>query len=148
MTRHLLAGLLLLATATIARADDSSPVGTWRTIDDKTGKDRSMVVISESGGVYTGTVQKIITHLPDDDPNGLCRHCEGDRKDKPIEGMQILWGLKKDGDVYDGGEILDPKNGKIYSAKIKLVDGGQKLDVRGFLGISLLGRTQTWVRVP
>ncbi|MFM7144540.1 MAG: DUF2147 domain-containing protein [Alphaproteobacteria bacterium] len=104
--------------------------------------------MSESGGVYTGTVQKILTHLPDDDPNGLCRHCEGDRKDKPIEGMQILWGLKKDGDVYDGGEILDPKNGKIYSAKVKLQDGGQKLDVYGFLGFSLLGRTQTWVRVP
>lgn len=148
MTRHALAGLLLLATAAVARADDASPVGTWRTIDDKTGKDRSLVAITESGGVYTGTVQKIVTHLPDDDPNGLCRRCEGDRRDKPIEGMQILWGLRKDGDVYDGGEILDPKNGKIYSAKIKLVDGGRKLDVRGFLGFSLLGRTQTWVRQP
>ncbi|MEF9942731.1 MAG: DUF2147 domain-containing protein, partial [Burkholderiaceae bacterium] len=75
-----------------------------------------------------------------------CDQCSGARKDQPVIGMTILWGLKNEGDEWTGGEILDPKNGKTYKAKAKLVDGGKKLEVRGFLGISLFGRTQTWVR--
>ena len=129
-----------------AVADTGTPAGLWRTIDDKTGKERSLIRIVESNGVYHGAVEKIITRLPDDDPDHLCRKCEGERKDKPIIGMTILWDLKKDGDHWGGGEILDPKNGKIYRARMKLVDGGRKLEVRGFIGISLLGRSQTWLR--
>ena len=72
--------------------------------------------------------------------------CDGDRKGKPVNGMTILWGLKKDGDSWANGKILDPHNGKVYSAKMKLVEGGRKLEVRGFLGVSLLGRTQVWER--
>ena len=145
IARPLLAlGALLAATAGLA--EPSTPAGLWRTIDDKTGKERSLVRITEANGVYEGKVEKIITRLPDDDPDHLCRECLGERKDKPVIGMTILWGLKKDGDRYAGGEILDPKNGKIYRAKMKVLEGGKKLEVRGFIGISLIGRSQTWLR--
>ncbi|HZR02608.1 MAG TPA: DUF2147 domain-containing protein [Burkholderiales bacterium] len=137
--------LLLLGASSFAFAQ-ATPAGLWRTTDDKTGVVRSLVRIAEVNGQYEGKVEKIINRLPDDDPEHLCRACEGVRKDKPVIGMTILWGLKKDGDQYTGGEILDPKNGKIYRCKMKLVDGGKKLEVRGFIGISLLGRTQTWDR--
>ena len=140
----LCAGALLVATT--AFADSNSPAGLWRTVDDKTGKERSLVRITEASGVYEGKVEKLLNRQPDDDPDNLCRKCEGARKDQPVIGMTILWNLKKDGDQYTGGEILDPKNGKVYRAKMKLLDGGRKLEVRGFIGISLLGRSQTWVR--
>jgi uncharacterized protein (DUF2147 family) len=137
--------VLLSAVAGFASADVNSPTGLWKTIDDKTGKERSFVRITESNGVFEGKVEKIYDQ-PGDDPQHLCKECEGERKDKPIIGMTILWGLKKDGEQYSGGEILDPKNGSIYRAKMKLLDGGKKLEVRGFIGVSLFGRSQTWVR--
>lgn len=129
-----------------AWADAGSPTGVWRTVDDKTGKERSVVRIVDQGGVYEGKVEQLLNRQPDDDPDGLCRKCEGERKDQPIVGMTILWGLKRDGDQYTGGEILDPKNGKVYRAKMKLLEGGKKLEVRGFIGISLIGRSQVWIR--
>jgi uncharacterized protein (DUF2147 family) len=138
------AAALIAASTALAQVD--SPAGLWRTIDDKTGKERSFIRITESSGVFEGKVEKLLNRQPDDDPDGLCRKCDGERKDKPIVGMTILWGLKKDGDQFAGGEILDPKNGKVYRAKMKLVDGGRKLEVRGFIGVSLLGRSQTWQR--
>ena len=143
--------LVLLSTAPLlgtapALAQSDSPAGLWRTIDDKTGKDRSLVRVVDIAGVLEGRVEQIFNRQPDDDPNFRCRKCEGDRKDQPVIGMTILWGLKPDGKQWSGGEILDPKNGKIYRAKMKLVDGGRKLEVRGYIGISLLGRSQTWVR--
>jgi len=137
--------LLLSAVAGFASADVNSPTGLWKTIDDKTGKERSLVRITETNGVFEGRVEKIYDQ-PGDDPQHLCKECEGERKDKPIIGMTILWGLKKDGEQYAGGEILDPKNGSIYRAKMKLLDGGKKLEVRGFIGVSLFGRSQTWLR--
>jgi uncharacterized protein (DUF2147 family) len=143
--RFLLCAGVLLAAAS-AFADTGTPAGLWRTIDDKTGKERSVIRITQANGVYEGKVEQLLNRQPDDDPDNMCRKCEGARKDQPIIGMTILWGLKKDGDQYSGGEILDPKNGKIYRAKMKLVDNGAKLEVRGFIGISLFGRSQTWVR--
>jgi uncharacterized protein (DUF2147 family) len=137
--------VLLSAVAGFAWADVNSPTGLWKTIDDKTGKERSLVRITETNGVFEGRVEKIYDQ-PGDDPQHLCKECEGERKDKPIIGMTILWGLKKDGEQYAGGEILDPKNGSIYRAKMKLLDGGKKLEVRGFIGVSLFGRSQTWLR--
>lgn len=128
-------------------ADLASPAGLWRTIDDKTGQPRSLVRISEVGGVFEGTVDQLLNRQPDDDPDGLCRKCPGDRKNQPVVGMKILWGLRLDDEEYRDGEILDPKNGKIYRCKMKLIEDGRKLNVRGFIGISLIGRTQTWVRV-
>jgi uncharacterized protein (DUF2147 family) len=148
IVRALTAGTLVMMTAFASPllADATTPTGVWRTVDDKTGRERSVVRITESNGIYEGKVEKLLNRQPDDDPQGLCRVCEGERKDKPVEGMTILWGLKKDGDQYAGGEILDPKNGKTYRAKMKLLEGGRKLEVRGFIGVSLLGRSQVWVR--
>jgi len=136
---------LMLASGLVAAAD--SPAGTWRTIDDKTKKERSIIRITEENGEFKGVVEQLFDQ-PDDDPSHLCKECKGERKDKPIIGMTILWGLKKNGDTWAGGEILDPKNGKIYRCKMTLSKDGNSLDVRGFIGISLIGRTQTWLREP
>lgn len=140
----LLLALPLLALSSMALAQ-SSPVGKWRTIDDKTGKVKSIVEITETAD---GTLQGKVLQVLDSDkgPHPVCDACKGENHNKPIEGMVIAWGLRREGDAWDGGQIMDPKNGKVYSAKMTLVDGGRKLEVRGYLGFSLLGRTQTWVR--
>ena len=137
--------VLALAAPSVHAAADSA-AGRWRTIDDATGKVRSLVRISEHDGTYSGTVEQILITLPDDDPQHRCIHCTGERKDQPIVGMTVLWGMHRDGDSYTGGELLDPHNGKTYSAKMTLLDGGRKLDVRGFIGFSLFGRSQVWLR--
>jgi uncharacterized protein (DUF2147 family) len=137
--------LRALSLAAAAHADPDSPAGLWKTIDDKTGKERSVVRIVDSNGVFEGKVEQVFP-LPGDDPSHLCKKCEGERKDKPVIGMTILWGLRKDGDQYSGGEILDPKTGTIYRAKMKILESGRKLEVRGYVGWSLFGRSQTWVR--
>jgi len=140
--------ILGLAAALVfgpALAADMTPVGKWKTIDDKTGKEKSIVEITETGGELTGKVLQLFN--PEKGPNPLCEECTGARKDQPVIGMVILWGVHKDGDVWDGGSILDPKNGKTYSVKLTPTDGGTKLQVRGFIGWSLLGRTQVWDRV-
>jgi uncharacterized protein (DUF2147 family) len=133
----------LLAGSAIA--DSMSPIGVWRSIDDKTKKERSIIRITEVNGALQGVVEKIFDQ-PGDDPGHLCKECKDERKDKPIVGMTILWGLKQDGAGWSGGEILDPKNGKIYRAKMSLSEDGKSLNVRGFIGVSLIGRTQTWWR--
>jgi uncharacterized protein (DUF2147 family) len=140
----LLAILFALVSAPVLASADS-PVGTWRSIDDKTKKERSIIRIADHNGELQGVVEKIFDQ-PGDDPAHLCEECKGERKDKPVIGMTILWGLKKDGDAWTGGEILDPNNGKIYRCKMTLSADGKSLDVRGFIGISLIGRTQTWLR--
>lgn len=136
-----LAGALLLGGG--AGAQDASPVGLWKTIDDETGQPKALVRISEQGGVLSGRIEKLFSPSR---PNPVCEQCSDERKGKPIEGMTILEGLKREGDAWDDGQILDPNKGKVYRAKAKLVDGGSRLEVRGFVGISLFGRTQTWIR--
>ncbi|GAB3398142.1 DUF2147 domain-containing protein [Massilia agilis] len=128
-----------------AWAQTNSPVGVWKTIDDETGKAKSLVRITENNGELSGKIEKLFRE-PSEDQNPKCDKCEGALKDQPIVGMTILNGLKKDDDVWSGGTVLDPKNGKTYKAKITLKDGGKKLDMRGYIGTPLLGRTQTWVR--
>ena len=148
LTRKNLAVACLLAGAALgAAAQATSPAGLWRTIDDSSKKDKSLVRIVEANGVYTGKVEKIVD--PDSPKDAVCKDCSDERKDKPILGMTIIRNMKQSGDdktVFEGGDILDPNNGKVYKSKMKLIDGGSKLEVRGFIGISLLGRTQTWVR--
>ncbi len=146
--RSLPVGLLLLTAlaAAPARGDDATPVGKWRTIDDATGKPKSIVAIWEDGGKLYGKVEELLDpDRPEKDPK--CTKCDGDLKDKPILGLRILWDLKKDGANWSGGRILDPNNGKVYRVNLTLQDGGRKLNVRGFIGMALLGRTQTWLRV-
>lgn len=122
-----------------------SPVGVWKSVDDETGRAKALITISEANGQLAGKIDKLIDPS-EPDANPKCDKCSGARKDQPVLGMTILWGLKNEGEEWIGGEILDPKNGKTYKAKLKLVDGGKKLEVRGFLGVALFGRTQTWVR--
>ena len=117
-------------------------VGTWKTIDDEDGKVKSHVSIYENDGKLYGKVIKLIN--PE---RTICTECKGAKKDQPIEGMQIMWDLSHDEDKkWKGGKIMDPKNGKEYKCKIELEDDNT-LKVRGFIGFSLLGRTQTWYRL-
>jgi len=116
--------------------------GKWRTIDDETGKEKGIVEIFERNGKVFG---RIIDILDIEHKHHKCVKCEGEDKNKPILGLTIIKGMKKNGNEYEGGKVLDPKNGKLYQCKISL-DGKDKLIVRGYIGISLLGRSQTWVR--
>ena len=136
-------GCLILFIGATALYGGTSPVGKWKTIDDETGKAKSYVEIYEKDGVFYGKIMKLIVK-EGEDPNPLCDKCKGRFKNKPVVGMVILWGLKKDGDEYSGGKIMDPKNGKIYKCLIKVTDGGKKLKVRGYIGFSLIGRNQYW----
>jgi uncharacterized protein (DUF2147 family) len=121
--------------------------GTWMTIDDETGKARSHIEIWIDNGVAYGKVSRIIAIQPGENTDPICTLCKGDDKDKKVVGLIILRGLTLDGDEWRGGTILDPNNGKTYKCKIKAEDGGQILKVRGFLGISLFGRTQIWKKL-
>ena len=138
-------GVMCLATGSMGFADSASPVGLWKSIDDETREVKSLVRISEEAGSLVGTIDKLFPK-PGKDPNPVCDKCEGDKKDKPILGMMILWGLTKYGDEWSGGYILDPKNGKTYKCKVKVEGTGGTLTVRGYIGFSLLGRSQTWIR--
>lgn len=135
-------GAMAIAGAVAAAAP--GPVGIWKTFDENTHQPQSLVQISENGGELQGKIVKILQSKTEAQP--LCQVCEGERKNQPIEGMVILWHLTRDGEVWDGGQILDPRNGKIYKAKLSLLDGGQHLDVRGYVGLPLAGRSQTWER--
>jgi uncharacterized protein (DUF2147 family) len=137
--------LALLTAALPAFADSASPVGLWKNIDDKTGKPKAEIRISEANGLLQGRIEKLFRPA-NQDQNPICDKCEGADKGKPIIGLSIINGMKKDGDEYNGGTILDPENGKVYKSKMKLEDGGRKLDVRGYIGVPMLGRSQTWVR--
>jgi len=117
-------------------------VGKWKTIDDETGKTKSIIQIYEQNGKYYG---KIVELLLPEDKGKLCDKCSGTNKNKPIEGMVIMEGMNKEGDGFSGGKIMDPKSGKTYKCSIEF-DGKDALKVRGFIGISLIGRTQTWKR--
>lgn len=124
-----------------------TPIGRWKTVDDGTGKAKSIVLIWEEDGKLFGKIEKLLD-TPPNDPDPKCDKCEGDLKDQPITGMRILSDLKKDGDEWSGGKVLDPENGKSYKCYIAVVDGGKKLKVRGYVGFALLGRTQYWHREP
>lgn len=123
----------------------NTPIGTWKTIDDKTGKPRSLVEIREVDGKLIGQVVSLIRE-PTEDQDPVCDKCSGALHNKKVKGMVIMWGMEKDGDEWNGGRILDPKTGKIYKAKITPTDGGKDLDVRGYIGFSFIGRSQTWHR--
>ena len=141
----LVAAALLIHAAAFAQA---TPVGLWKTIDDETKKEKSLIRVSETGGVLTGTLEKFLD--PATKPDVVCDKCSDERKDKSILGMTLVRNVKKnanDAALWDGGDILDPNNGKVYKARLKPVDGGQKLEVRGYIGVPMIGRTQTWVRV-
>ena len=144
MKKHLLAAATLFALAGSAWAQ-ATPAGLWKTIDDKTGKERSLIRITEAGGVYTGVIEKTLS--PDAKPDAVCDKCTDERKDKPIVGMALVRNVKQSADdkeVFEGGDITDPDNGKVYRVRLKPVEGGKKLEVRGYIGPFF--RTQTWLK--
>jgi uncharacterized protein (DUF2147 family) len=122
-----------------------TPVGTWRNIDDKTGEAKAEIRIVDNAGVLNGWIEKRLAK--DAKPDDVCKECKDERKDKPIAGLEIIRGAKKaqGKDVWEGGKILDPENGREYTLRLTPIEGGRKLEVRGSFGP--FGRTQTWVRV-
>jgi uncharacterized protein (DUF2147 family) len=126
-------------------ANGASPVGLWKNIDDASGKPRALIRITESNGALQGRIEKVFPG-PNEDPEPKCDKCEGENKNAPVVGLLILSGLTREGAEYVGGQILDPDNGKVYRSKVRLTDSGKKLDVRGYIGVPVLGRSQTWLR--
>jgi uncharacterized protein (DUF2147 family) len=135
--------LLVAAGAALAQ---STPVGLWKTIDDETKTEKSFVRVSETGGVLSGKIEKIVDPAKQD---SKCDKCSDARKDQRVLGMTIIEGVKKSADepYWDSGTILDPNNGKAYKVRLTPKDGGKVLDVRGYFGAPMFGRTQTWIRV-
>lgn len=144
-TFHAFALSLTLAalSASAAPDDGPSPIGAWRTIDDKTGKARSIVQVYEENGELFARVEQDLTQAGDP---AFCTKCKDERKDQPLVGLVFMRHMKFDKGEYRGGDILDPDNGSVYKCKLRLQDGGRKLKVRGFIGFSVFGRSQTWER--
>jgi len=142
-----LAAIVLAAISAAAMAQGAAltPVGLWRNVDDKSGEAKAEIRIGEANGALIGRIEKSLRK--DAKPDAICDECSDDRKGKPITGLDIIRGGKKaEGkDVWEGGKILDPENGKEYRASFTPIDGGKKLEVRGYLGP--FWRTQTWNRV-
>ena len=139
--KFLFAAALLLPAFAFAQ---TSPVGLWKTIDDDGKTAKSLVRISEQGGTLVGNIDKLLD--PKDPVDAKCDKCSDDRKNQPVVGLQIIRGVKSEGDgIWGGGEVLDPNNGKTYRTRLKPVDGGKKLEMRGYIGPFY--RTQTWIRV-
>lgn len=132
-------------TTSLAWADETSPTGLWKNLDDVSRRPRALIRITESNGMLQGKIEKVFP-APTEDPNPKCDKCEGMNKNAPVVGLVILSGLTKEGDEYVGGQILDPDNGQIYRSKVRLTDNGKSLSVRGYIGVPMLGRSQTWVR--
>lgn len=146
MKAAIVAGALALAGAPVWA--QNTPVGLWKTIDDESKKEKSLVRITDAGGVISGKIEKLLD--PDTKPDARCEKCTDERKDQPLVGLPIIRNVKANADdssLWDGGEILDPNNGKTYKVRLKPADAGKKLEVRGYIGAPLLGRTQTWHRV-
>ena len=138
---------LALSIAAAGAFAQATPIGLWKSIDDETKIEKSLLRITETGGVFSARIEKLLD--PATKQDAVCDKCSDDRKDKPLIGLQIVRNVKanaSDKGLWDGGEILDPKDGKIYKVKLTPIEGGKKLEVRGFIGFALLGRTQTWIR--
>ncbi len=141
MQKLILVFIFLLPLLLAAQSD---PIGMWKAIDDEDGQPSSYIEIYEVGGKLHAKVVELLK----EDASEICTECKGDKKNQPIVGMEIMWNMKKDGDKneWKGGKIMDPKNGKEYKCKVKIPEE-DILEVRGFVGFSLLGRTQKWYRV-
>jgi uncharacterized protein (DUF2147 family) len=141
--RHLATILCVAAFAFAAHAQAPSPVGDWRTFDDHTGRERSLVRISDTP---QGLSARILATTDPKDGEHVCVKCEDDRKGQPILGLEFMRGMQRDGDEWNGGRILDPESGAVYRCEMHLEDGGRKLVLRGYIGFSFIGRSQTWLR--
>ena len=126
--------VLALVVAPVAGAlEGASPAGLWETYDDASGLLRALVRISERDGRYVGVIEQVRKLPGDKDEDAVCRRCDDHRKDQPIRGMTILTGLRKAAETYDDGRILDPGNGVEYRCRVRLIDDGRRLEVRGVM---------------
>jgi uncharacterized protein (DUF2147 family) len=140
--KKLLVAFSLSAAAAVSFAQ-ATPVGLWKTIDDETKSEKSQVRITDNGGVLNGKIEKLLD--PKAKQDATCDKCGDDRKGQPIVGLTIIRNAKANGEVWEGGDILDPNNGKVYKLRLKPLDGGKALEVRGYIGPFY--RNQTWIRV-
>lgn len=144
MTR-LLTGIILTLGVGLAQAN---PTGLWKTIDEKTEQATGIIRITEHDGALYGEIVEVLD--PTAQPGAVCNLCTDERKGAPIVGLTVIRNVATNGDSdgpWDGGDILDPKDGKVYSVRLSLADQGRKLEVRGYIGAPMFGRTQVWHRV-
>jgi len=139
--------LLIVAAASPVRAAEPTATGLWEQVDENTGKPESWFKITERNGVYEGALVKIF-YKPDEDPNWVCDKCQGAEKGRPVLGLTLIKGMQRNGLSYENGTIMDPRDGSVYRALMRLTPDGKKLEMRGYLGISLFGRSQVWNRLP
>lgn len=128
-----------------AMAQQASPAGLWKSVDDASGEPRALIRIVQTNGALQGRIERVIPG-PTESANPVCEKCQGADKGAPVVGLTILSGFKLEGDAYTGGTILDPENGKTYRSTMQLQDNGRTLKVRGYIGVPAFGRTQTWTR--
>jgi uncharacterized protein (DUF2147 family) len=143
-------GAVALAGTTTSvplHAADPTAVGLWEQVDENSNKPESWFKITERNGMYEGNLVKIF-FKPGEDENWVCSKCEGSEKGAPVLGLTLIKGMKRNGMSYEEGTIMDPRDGSVYRALMRLSPDGQKLEVRGYLGISLFGRSQVWNRLP
>ena len=133
-----------LACLVSSLAQAQSPAGLWKTVDDATGKEKAIIRITEAGGVFTGKIEKLLDPAKQD---SRCDECTDSRKGQPVVGLTIIRNIKKGESHWEGGDILDAANGKVYRARLTLSEDNKKLDVRGYVGAPMFGRTQTWWRM-
>lgn len=145
ITLVLAATFLAPLDASFASEESTTPIGLWETVSDVTGEATGTVRITLEDGGLVGRIEKLI-RKPGEDPNPLCTKCPDEKKDQPVQGMTILWGLEKDDEEWNGGYVLDPDDGRTYRSELRVTDDNRKLEVRGYIGFSLFGRTQVWNR--
>jgi uncharacterized protein (DUF2147 family) len=139
--------VLLGAAGLPLRAAEPTAAGLWEQVDENSGKPESWFKIIERNSVFEGAVVKIF-FKPGEDENWVCSKCEGAEKGAPVLGLTLIKGMQRNGTSYENGTIMDPRDGSVYRALMQLSPDGRKLEVRGYLGISLFGRSQVWNRLP